>query len=101
MKAGSSSALLSMRRAASASVILAGILASGAPATIARVADGPAISINDVSVVEGNSGTRTAMFTVSLDAPSSQTVWVNYATADGSASLRSRARARTASGGSL
>src|SRR5262249_30282868 len=34
----------------------------------------PALSINDVSVVEGNSGTVTATFTVSLSAPSNQTV---------------------------
>ena len=45
----------------------------------------PAISINDVSVTEGNSGTSTAAFTVSLSNASSQTITVNYATADGSA----------------
>ena len=45
----------------------------------------PAISINDVSLTEGNSGTSTAAFTVSLSNASSQTITVNYATADGSA----------------
>lgn len=40
------------------------------------------ISINDVSVTEGNAGTSVAGFTVTLSAPSSQTVTVNYATAD-------------------
>lgn len=40
-----------------------------------------AISINDVSVAEGNSGTTTATFTVSLSNATSQAVTVNYATA--------------------
>lgn len=43
----------------------------------------PAISINDVSVSEGNSGTTTAGFTVSLSNTSSETVSVNYATSGG------------------
>ena len=45
----------------------------------------PSLSINDVSVAEGNSGTASAVFTVSLSAASGQTVTVNYATADGTA----------------
>ncbi|NTF34444.1 hemagglutinin [Rhizobium skierniewicense] len=45
----------------------------------------PSLSINDVSVNEGNSGTTTATFTVSLSAASGQTVSVNYATADATA----------------
>ena len=45
----------------------------------------PTISINDVPVSEGNSGTTTANFTVSLSSASSQTVTVNYATADNTA----------------
>lgn len=45
----------------------------------------PTISINDVSVSEGNSGTTTAGFTVSLSNPSSQTISVNFATAAGTA----------------
>jgi|SRR6185369_7184748 hypothetical protein len=45
----------------------------------------PTISINDVSVSEGNSGTTTAGFIVSLSNASSQTVTVNYATADNTA----------------
>lgn len=48
-------------------------------------APGPALSINDVSVVEGNGGSTTATFTVTLTAPSAQTVTVNFATANGSA----------------
>src|SRR5262249_49262058 len=47
----------------------------------------PSISINDVSVTEGNSGTTSATFTVSLSAASTQTVSVQYATADGSATV--------------
>src|SRR5205814_5449476 len=45
----------------------------------------PGISIGDVSVAEGNSGTTYANFIVSLTAASGQTVTVNYATADGTA----------------
>ena len=49
----------------------------------------PTISINDVSVTEGNSGTITAGFTVSLSNASSQTITVNYATADNTATAGS------------
>src|SRR4030095_6441056 len=49
----------------------------------------PSISINDVSVTEGNSGTSSATFTVSLSNASSQTITVNYATADNTASAGS------------
>src|SRR5262249_21919179 len=45
----------------------------------------PTLSINDVSVPEGDSGTSNATFTVSLSAASTQTVTVNYATAAGTA----------------
>jgi glucose/arabinose dehydrogenase len=45
----------------------------------------PTISINDVSVNEGDSGTTNAAFTVSLSNASSQTITVNYATADNTA----------------
>lgn len=45
----------------------------------------PSLSIDDVSVVEGNAGTVNAIFTVALGAASGQTVSVNYATADGTA----------------
>lgn len=47
--------------------------------------DLPAISINDVTVNEGASGTTTAAFTVSLSNTSSQTVTVNFATAGNTA----------------
>ncbi|MEP1079566.1 Ig-like domain-containing protein [Leptolyngbya sp. PL-A3] len=45
----------------------------------------PSLSINNVSIAEGNQGTTTATFTVSLSAISSQAVTVNYATANGTA----------------
>ena len=45
----------------------------------------PSLAIDDVTLVEGNSGTTNAVFTVSLSAASGQTVTVNYATADGTA----------------
>lgn len=46
----------------------------------------PLVSIGDVSSVEADSGTRLATFPVTLSAPSSRTVTVQYATATGSAS---------------
>ena len=45
----------------------------------------PNISIGNVSLNEGNSGTTAFNFTVSLTAATTQTVTVNYATADGTA----------------
>ena len=47
--------------------------------------DPPTISINNVTVTEGNVGSINAVFTVSLSAASGRTVTVNYATADGTA----------------
>ena len=47
----------------------------------------PSLTINDVTVTEGNSGTTNAVFTVTLSAVSGQTVTVDYQTADGSATL--------------
>jgi CSLREA domain-containing protein len=45
----------------------------------------PAISINDATVTEGNSGTTAATFNVTLSAATTNTVSVNYNTANGSA----------------
>lgn len=45
----------------------------------------PSISIGDVTVTEGNSGTSMAAFTLTLSAASGQAVSVGYATADGTA----------------
>jgi Ca2+-binding RTX toxin-like protein len=49
----------------------------------------PALSINDVSVTEGNAGTITAAFIVSLSAAASSPVTVNYGTTDGTAAAGS------------
>ena len=52
---------------------------------VGRQTMGTTLSINDVSVVEGNTGTTDAVFTVRLSAPSSQPVTVDFATSDGTA----------------
>ena len=45
----------------------------------------PTLSIGDVSLAEGNAGTTTATFTVTLSAASGQAVPVDWATVDGTA----------------
>ena len=47
--------------------------------------DGPTISINDVTVTEGNSGTKAATFTLSLSGPSVETIAIRAITAPGTA----------------
>ena len=47
----------------------------------------PQLSINDVTHAEGNSGTTDYTFTVTLSGTSDQTVTVDYATADGTATV--------------
>ena len=49
----------------------------------------PSVTINDVSITEGNFLTKTATFTLTLSAASGQTVTVNYATANGTATAGS------------
>jgi hypothetical protein len=49
----------------------------------------PSISIGDVSVTEGDSGSVNAVFTMSLSSSSSQTVSVTYSTANGTAAAGS------------
>src|SRR5437016_3469112 len=53
--------------------------------TIVNTNPAPAISINDVSVKEGNNGTSDATFTVSLKGATALPVNVHYVTADGTA----------------
>ncbi len=65
------------------------------------VAPVPTLSINDVTVTEGNSGTSLATFTVSLSAPSSNTVSFNVATANGTAAAGSDYVALPLSGQSM
>lgn len=60
---------------------------SSAVLTIADNDAAPTVSINDVTVTEGNSGTVDATFTVTLSAASAQTVTVNYQTANGTATV--------------
>ena len=47
--------------------------------------DGPTISINDVSIIEGNAGTKTATFTLTLSAASVEAIAVRATTAPGTA----------------
>jgi len=51
--------------------------------------DFPSLSINNASVTEGNSGTKTLTFTVSLSAAASNTVTYNVATANNTATAGS------------
>ena len=58
----------------------------------------PALSIGDVTIAEGQTGSANAVFTVSLNAPSSREIDVAYATANGSATAPAD---YTAGGGTL
>jgi len=51
--------------------------------------DGPTISINDVSITEGNSGTKNATFTLTLSGPSVEAIAVRVETAGGTATASS------------
>ena len=53
------------------------------------------LSINDVTLTEGNSGTKNAIFTVTLSGETFQPVTVNYATANGTATAGSDYTATT------
>src|SRR5262249_21869604 len=57
--------------------------------------DGAHLSINDVTVTEGNTGTTQATFTVTLDASVDTAVKVDFATADGTAQAGSDYTAAT------
>src|SRR5262249_28336041 len=58
----------------------------------------PRLSINDVTLAEGNTGVTNATFTVSLNRTATQAVSVDWATADGTATAGSD---YTAAGGTL
>ncbi len=58
---------------------------SEATATILNSIVVPTISINNVDVLRSSSGTTPATFTVSLSAPTQETISVNYMTSDGTA----------------
>ena len=55
----------------------------------------PALSVNNVTVTEGNSGTVAATFTVTLTPVSGRSVTVDYATADGTAQAPGDYQSRT------
>ena len=55
------------------------------------------ISLNDVTITEGNSGKKTLTFTVTLSQASTKTVTVNYGTADGTATAPSDYTAKSGS----
>jgi hypothetical protein len=54
-------------------------------AAASSAADAPSLTVDDVSVTEGDAGTKNAVFTVVLSASSADRVTVDYATTDGSA----------------
>jgi CSLREA domain-containing protein len=54
-----------------------------------QVVSQPSLSINDISATEGDTGTKTLTFTVSLSAASGVTVTANFATADNTATAGS------------
>ena len=60
-------------------------LTSPFSATLTIVDRPPALSINDVSILEGNDGTRNAVFFVTLSAPSRNVVTVHFITVNGTA----------------
>ena len=51
--------------------------------------DSPAVSINDMSLAEGNSGTANVNFTLTLAPASNQDVFVSYNTTEGTATVNS------------
>lgn len=65
--------------------VAATITDAQATGTIQNNDSAPTLSVNDVAILEGNSGTTNASFTVSLSNPSSEVITVDYATIDDSA----------------
>jgi hypothetical protein len=55
----------------------------------------PALSIGDVTITEGNTGTKNVTFAVSLSSASGKTITVSWATADGTATAANDYTART------
>ncbi len=79
------SAILSSAQA-TPTATLAGKTVTGGRLNISAMPDvKPSLSINDVTLNEGNSGTTAFTFTVTLSSPSTETVTVGYGTADGTA----------------
>jgi hypothetical protein len=63
----------------------AGVADASGQGTITNDDQVPDISVDDQSVTEGNTGTSTVTFNVTLSNPSDQTVTVDYSTNDGTA----------------
>jgi hypothetical protein len=65
-----------------------GLVLGGRSTALLRIIDDdspPGVSINDTAVIEGNSGTTNAVFTVSISSLSEQTISLHFATASGTA----------------
>ena len=72
--------------ALSGSTYTTGAITADCAVTASFVSNGlPTVSVANASVAEGDSGTTSLSFTVTLSAPSSSNVTVDYATSDGSA----------------
>ena len=69
--------------------LMLGSIGGGGTVTGLAVAPKPAITVNDVSVVEGNSGTTSLDFTLTLSMTALDTVSVDVETADGTATAGS------------
>jgi probable HAF family extracellular repeat protein len=63
--------------------------ANGHAVLLTPILPPPTIATNNASVIEGNSGTTSAVFTVTLSAPSAVPVTVSYTTSDGTATAGS------------
>jgi subtilisin-like proprotein convertase family protein len=79
--------------------LVAGTLGRGAWKLSPVVVSGslPSLSVNNVTVTEGSSGTTNAVFTVTLTPASGHTVGVNYATANDTATVKATTAANSSS----
>lgn len=74
---------------------------AGMSGTITVTGSAPALSISNANVLEGNSGTRVATFTISLSRNSASAVTFNIATANGTAAAGSDYIASSLAGRSI
>ncbi|MEY2550640.1 MAG: hypothetical protein QOG12_784 [Verrucomicrobiota bacterium] len=61
------------------------LTANGCAGSVATCGTTPTLSVDDVTIVEGNGGSANAVFTVSLSSVGQNLITVNFATADGTA----------------
>jgi len=71
------------------SITLKNYYLSASRPTISFTAGTPSMSIEDVTIAEGNSGSTVANFSLSLNSPAAGPITVNYATESGSAAAGS------------